>query len=145
MIDPKRGVLAMPEGPYVRLWPSAAGTLGYDSGQPIRPPVGKSRFACHSMGEPLAVAAIYEMRKAPRPDVCTIEAISGVAAMGALSRLAYRPSLIDALPGAAPRQFANAAALLRHVPLFGLPYPKVWGPMPEFTAHLEAHVEQIPR
>jgi hypothetical protein len=34
MIDPKRGVLAMPEGPYVRLWPKVASRSGLPSENP---------------------------------------------------------------------------------------------------------------
>jgi hypothetical protein len=144
LIERGRGVLAMREGPYVKLWPSAAGELGYDKGQPIRPPIGKSRFDCRSLEDPVPVAAIYEMHNAPRPYTRAIEAVSGLAAIGAMSRLTYRPSLIDTLPNGPQRQFGSAVALLQRVPLFDLPYSKTWAPLPDLAASLEAHVDQIP-
>jgi hypothetical protein len=64
--------------------------------------------------------------------------------MGAVSRLNYRPFLINILPYGPQRQFGNAAALLQRVPLFDLPYSKAWATLPNLATDLEAHVEQMP-
>jgi hypothetical protein len=143
VIDPVRGLLAMPEGSYTRLWPPVAAALGFRDGTPIRPPVGKSRFACRSTGEPAPVAAIYEVNKAPHVDACAIAPIAGTSRLDALSRQSYRPTLINALPHGAARQFANAAALLQRVPLFGLGYFSALDVLPAAAARLEAHVRRL--
>ena len=140
--DPVKGPLAQPEGPYVKLWPRVAERMGYRHGERIRPPIGKSRFLCRAPDGPLPVVALFEMQRAARREITTIEAVTGIDAIGSLSRLSYCPWLIDVLPNGASRQFRNAAALLRQVPLCLPSYFNDWDLLDGTVARIESYIRR---
>jgi hypothetical protein len=142
-IDPN-ACIALPGYPQTKLWADTAAALGVSTTgcERVDPVREKFRVPLHPQrqfrAQPQSFTRLYEL--VDRDDAIEIRALTGVAALAAITRNTYRAFLLDLLERV-PEHVRDAGALLRRARVFHVYRPRDLSRLPALVDALLEHFE----